>query len=78
MAKLTKNSENRIFVAVQTGSLSIVPFNDTLESIDGGEVNITESAEQKSTAFINATRGAVLVDGAMSVEDAIQKITAKN
>lgn len=80
MAKSTKNSENRIFVANRKpgsqGTFSIAPFNDTLEASDGGEFSIVESAEQKADVFMKLNSGSAIVEGAVSVEDAIEKATA--
>lgn len=76
MARSIKNNPPRIFVvtmnSTNTGSFIVHSFGDTLESVNGSDFNISESAEQKSSAFLSTHSNSKIMDGAKTTEEAIE------
>lgn len=80
MAKSTKISEKRVWVASRhpvNKTLSVQGFEDVLASQDGENFSAEETAEARAQAFINATPGAVIVEGAKNAEHAIELANQK-
>jgi hypothetical protein len=79
MAKSTKLSHKKIWVAFRHAnkSLTVQGFGDVLYAEDGENFSVSEHAEFRAQGYLKANPGAVIVDNAISAEDAIRLATEK-
>lgn len=76
MARLTKNSEKRLWVAARhpvNRTLSVCGFEDILTSIDGRNFVVSETAEQRAQVLLNSNPVSRIMAGAKTAGEAIDQ-----